>query len=1132
MKVILGKAKTGKSQYIYEKIYEDVKNKKRPFLFVPSQTRVMAEENYIHYLQLEGIIGVNITTMQEFVSSVLKKKNLHFDEYYLSKLDKKMIMTQVLQENPDLFHIFKKVKYKEGFFDILNIYMDIFRKENIDVEKVDTLRLKDKSLEKKLKEIVKVYEKYEEKITGKYMDQMDEIDLLTKNEELVKEALKGAKIYFDGYNNFTKAELKLIQLFLLLGLDVTITLKTDIEGIEDIENGDTKEIFEMANETYMRLVHLAKATNTPFLQKVMYVNFSKSNSDIIFLYENLFSNKAKSLTQKVTQEKRKFDAISLNVYQNAYKEAESIAYQICKKRKENSHYHDFCIYTTDLENYASIFARVFYEYRIPFYVDTKMAIADTKLVQYLLYLLDIGTNGIQMESILRILKLGFNHISELDVAYFENYVTEFSIQKYGLKKAFYLNHDRYHEQRYDLEKLNQIRVKVLEIFEEITSVAKEKKSAKQIITLICEHFIKENIFEKYHQYFDRIEDKSYLTYHIRMKEQVWEKICEIFDSIEKVYQEQKMTLNQFQQIFRYAIKDIYLKTIPPTKDKVVLADINVTKMNMTKYVFFVGVIEGSFPKKADQDIFFNDYELEILQMADTKFKETSISKENMGLFNIYDALGNVEEELYISMPAIDLSSNSTRKSSFFMLVQNLTGLKLLGNVSQENGLEMNYDDIFSKEKQFEYFVQKLREVEKELNQLKTLDSNKIKEILGMYEYFVMDPFYQSILNYTKNDDNLSQDTMDMLYHETLKSSVYKLELFKSCPFSYYMKYVLNLSKKKVFDITNMDMGSFMHDILEKFSMYLFEHDIFWHEILENDNKLQEKYEEVLNEIIQRQLNENFKKQQESVKYTIYKQKLVHTLKKVMIVIARGFNQSEFVPYGYELEFKDGGDLLPIEIELQQGKIMKIVGKIDRIDVLETPENIYARVVDYKSSAKTLTVDQIKEGISLQLITYLTAFVESKNKLNEILKIKKIGSHSSDSDSKKKEILPSASLYLNLSDKLLNLKDYTSEEEVIQKEIMKKLRMNGIFLSDVKILEKMDKKVSKADEKLIDVTPNRKSKKMLEQEEFNQLCLDTKEILRKIGNEMLSGKVKILPNKKVKPCEYCDFASVCRKNICL
>ncbi len=1127
MEIILGKSKTGKSKYIYECIVEDIKNNERPILFVPSQTRVITEENYMKYLNLDGIIGVNVTTISEYVSNIMKKLNIHYDDNYLSKLDKKIIMTQVIKENEDLFKIFKKVKNKDGFFENLNIYMDIFRKESLDIDKISSLSLKNKFLENKLKEMFQIYSKYKEKIEEKYIDNISEIDILSENENLLKEMLKKSTIYFDGYNNFTNSELKFIKLLMLIGVNIKITLKTDICELSDIEKNNTEDIFEVANETYINLLKLASATATCVETKVMYNNYSNASKEIIYLAENIFSN------NKIVKKEKNIDCnnVHLNVYQNVYKEVESVAYKICKKIKSGCRYSDFCVYTTDIDNYSNIFSRVFYEYNIPFYVDTKVAMETTKLVQYILGLLNLGNSGLNIENTLNILKLGLNDIDKIDLAYFENYIFEFNINNYSINKKFYLNNDGYNEVIYDLDRLNIIREKVIDIFEDISKNSKENMSIKEIISLIYNHLIKNNILNNYNSYFDDIEEKSYYIYTTSIKNQVFEKVSDTFDSIFKIYENSKIKLSEFLQIFKLLLKDMSLKTIPPTKDKVTLADINVSRCDMKKYVFFVGVIEGGFPKKQQEDLFFSDYEIENLKNIGIKFKETTISKENMGLYNIYEALSNVQNELYISMPSTDILSNSTRKSSFILLLQKTIPIKLVGEVISSSPLDMDYNDIYSKEKAFEYMILKLKECESLIDNLDNtkIFKSKVEEILSLYKYFQNDEKYNELLNYIKDDSNLSISTINKIYKDGLKSSVYKLELFKGCPFSYYMKYILNISKTKKVDITSMDLGSFIHNVLEKFSFYLFENNIFWHEILKDKNTLELKYQDVLYDIITKQLDESFKKQKESVKYTIYKQKLTNTLKKVMVIIARGFNQSEFLPYGYELSFKDGGDLLPIEIELDNNSIMKIVGKIDRIDTFEDGKNVYARVIDYKSSGKTLTVDKIKEGISLQLITYLTAFVESKNKLKDILFLK---NNVLDNEKKDVKVLPCATLYFNLSDKLLNLKDYTKDESIIQKELIKTLRMNGLFLKDVKIIEKMDKCIGNANEKLIDVSPNRSSKKLLEQEEFENLCQEAKEVLKQIGNEMIKGRVSISPSKKSKPCEYCDFSNICRKNICL
>ncbi len=1109
MKILLGKAKTGKSKYIYESIKEDLKLRKQPILFVPSQKREVTEIGYMDTLNLDGIIGVNITTISKYISSLCKSQNIHFDDNYISKLDKKIILNKIINENQDIFKVFKKVSKKQGFLDILNIYMDIFRKENIDTAKIEELNITNKVLENKLKEISNIYLVYKNSFENKYVDNVDEMDLILKKKEYFKEYFKNTVVYIDGYNNFTNIEYKFVELMISLGIDITISLVTDITNIQDVYLDESLDIFEESNKTYSKLLKIANKYDINVDTECFLNNYSKADECIKYLAQNIFDvslNKYNST--------KKENSVFLNIYQSVYNEIEEVAKKIAKGIRNGKRYSDFAIYTTDLDNYSFVISRIFYEYDIPFYVDTKKSIESSKLVVYIMNLLNLARKN-DVESILDILKLGLNDLLEEDISYLENYILEFDITRYGLKNKFYLNNENYGDIVYDLDRLNDIRENVNSLFDGFISNISSKNTVKDYITSLHEHLTYNNIFKNFEKYLLTIEDSKYQIYSVNIENQVWGKICEVFSSILKIYGDEELNISNFIDILSNILKDVFVKTIPPTKDNVIIADINVTKLEEKKEVFFIGVTEGNFPKVVEQDILFSDFEIESLKLHDVEFKETSLSKENMAKYNIYEAINNVSEKLYISMPSTNIMGESTRKSSLISSICDITGEKVIGNVTSKDDIIIDYSMIYSKSESFEYMVKLLNDLVEKLNEDENLDNylENAKVVIAIYSYLLKDERYSKIIEYIKSQKNLEKDTVEKIYKSDFKSSVYKLEMFKKCPFSYYLNYVLNISKRKIFEITSMDTGTFMHNVIEKFSEFLFNNNYVWHEIIENENSLKKEFKEALDKIILNELDNVFKKQKNSVKYEMYAQKLTNTLRKVVVVIARSFNQSEFVPFGYEIEFKENGKFLPIEIKLNDGKIMKIVGKIDRIDVLNQDDKIYVRVVDYKSSKKTLTLDDIKEGISLQLVTYLDAFLQNEQRLQE------------------KQVLPAGCVYFNLSNNLVNLKDYTKDEVVIKKEIIQNLRLRGIFLSDVSILEKMDKKVSVSDEKLIDISLNRLdgSKKALNEEEFSNLCNDVNNILKDIGNDMIKGIVSISKNKKGKHCKYCDYGSICRKN---
>lgn len=1098
MDIILGKAKTGKSMHIYKCIEDDIKENKEVILFVPSQSRAKSENEYMEYLKKDGIIGVNITTISEYIKNNLKSDNLHFDDNYISKLDRKILLTQVINENEKLFNIFSKVKMYPGFLDMLSIYMDLLRKECIDISEFKKLEIEDKLLDLKLKEIIVIFEKYLEKLNEKYIDNVDETDIFL---DRVLPSLfdENTRIYFDGYNNFTINEYRFITALVKKNVSLTFALTTDITRIEDIGTV-SNNIFDISNTTYKKLLKIANDEKSFVNNIIKYENYSNACDDLKYLADNVFENSKDMIDSK---------NVNINIYTNSFKEIEEIAKKIAYLVKNGYKYNDICIYTTNIDSYKKLIERIFYEYNIKLYVSSSKTIEESILIKYILGIFDIMNAGINTDNIFEVLKLGLNDIDKKDIYILQNYILEFNINKYSLFKEFKLNNKSI-SSVYDLEYLNNIRCSIIDTFKSIISLDK-KTYVKDIINVLYQHLCDKNVFDNYSKFIN--ENLEYDIEKKQYEEQIWNMICDIFDSIGKIYDGEKISVNEFIQMFKMAIKDTNVKVIPPSLDQVEIADINVSKVGMKKQVFFIGVNENSFPKKVEQDVFFGDFELEKLENIGIELKETSLSKLNMGLYNIYEALNNISEKLYISIPASDFSGRATRMSSFVTLVRNILNVKIIGDVTTEEDDILDISNIFSKEELFDKFISNLKTIQ----DFENISIEQKILLLSIYEYFKNDENYSKILDFRKEDSNLNKKTLEKLYGDTLKTSVSRLEQFKKCPFSYYMQYTLNIKPRKKEQINVMDIGSFMHAVLEKFSIYLLENKIAFHAILDSGETLNEKYENILLDIILKELDIELYKQKESVKFTVLRQKLINTMKKVIVVIAKSFNQSEFTPFGCEIEFKDGAIFAPIEISIDGNKKIILNGKIDRIDILEKDDAIYARVVDYKSSSRKLNLDEIKEGLSLQLISYLNVFMENE--------IKRSG----------KKIIPAAMLYFNLSDKLVGLSEYTENNAEIEKKIVEALRMKGIFLKDITILEMMDKNINEPSKRLIDITPrsiNGKNNKTLDKEEFESLCVEAKDILKSIGSEMMSGVVKIVPNKKANYCKFCNYSSVCRKDICL
>ena len=235
--------------------------------------------------------------------------------------------------------------------------------------------------------------------------------------------------------------------------------------------------------------------------------------------------------------------------------------------------------------------------------------------------------------------------------------------------------------------------------------------------------------------------------------------------------------------------------------------------------------------------------------------------------------------------------------------------------------------------------------------------------------------------------------------------------------------------------------------------------------------------------------------------------LTNRLKKVIIqsikYIVLQIKNSDFNIVGNEIEFKR-----------KIGNV-EIQGKIDRLDELNTDEGKYLRIIDYKSSEKSIDLNEFMAGSQIQLITYLDSKVE------EI-----------------KDAIPSGMLYFKMIDPIIKESKNKSYEE-IKEELKKRFKMNGMILADINIIKKMDKSLEKGSSNMLPVyldkdgNISKARSNVVTKEEFSNLQKKAKKIITEIANEILSGNIEIKPmyskKKKEDTCMYCEYKSICRFN---
>lgn len=255
----------------------------------------------------------------------------------------------------------------------------------------------------------------------------------------------------------------------------------------------------------------------------------------------------------------------------------------------------------------------------------------------------------------------------------------------------------------------------------------------------------------------------------------------------------------------------------------------------------------------------------------------------------------------------------------------------------------------------------------------------------------------------------------------------------------------------------------------------------------------------------------------SNKYNHTINRLKKTVTRAIWLIIEQIRKGSFKPLGFETEFGEGKELPGVIIKLDSDEKIILSGKIDRIDVYQDGEGTYLRIVDYKSGKKDFRLSDLYYGLQIQLVAYLIAVLNQEN---------------SSRFNKSSPLLPAGFSYFKIDDPLIMNNNADICEEEIEIEIMKKLRMKGLLLADVKIIKEMDNDIS-GDSLILPVRINKDGtlgkSSVATIDQFLALSKYVNKLLVDICKRLVEGDISIKPYKTKRDisCTYCNFSSVCQ-----
>ena len=908
-------------------------------------------------------------------------------------------------------------------------------------------KIDDIYLQTKLQDIETIYSSFEDHIKNNYIDETDKMTILAQELENT-DIVKNALIYIDEFAGFTSQEYEVIKKLVELSKQVNITVCTD--NLNQNTNPDI-DIFYSNKQTIQKLWKMANEYNLKMDEPVFLEGTCRFKTpELKKLEENIFK------IQPTPYEKN-VENISIFLAKNQYAEVEKMAEQINKLVEENNwRYKDISVITNNIETYSPLIKAIFGTFNIPVFIDEKRELNQNIIVQYVLSILEVLSKNFSNEAMFNYLKIGFSDFEPQEIFELENYCTKWGISRSKWKEEFTKEAE---EKKEEIARLNEIRKQIVNPLVNLKKKMGQQKTAKAITENLYNFLIEQNIEEKIKQKMHELEENNLLDL-VQEYKTSYETILEVLDQIVLIFNEEKITIEKYLQILKIGLKNSGLGKIPGTQDQVIVGDVERSRTHKVKAVFIIGLNDGSFPSVNRNEGFLGDEDRNILKEDGLELAKGTLENLYEENFNIYKAFSTAEEKLYLYYSSADGEGKTLRPSIYINKIK-----KMYPKLKEQSDVTINED--------------------------------------------------QEDSEYTNLPETIEIENIEKLYGNVLKTSVSKLEKYKQCPFSYFLQYGLKIREKEELKVQPFDTGSFMHEVIDEF----FTEAIFENENLsdgEKKEKLHLMTEEEISKYVDEIINEKLSLPRNYIftataKYKMLVKRLKRILTKALKYIIEGLVNSDFNIQNTEVEFDKKGDYKPIIINLENGKKVEIIGKIDRIDTAKTKDGNYLRIIDYKSSAKNVDLNEVYAGLQIQLLTYMDAVC------------------------KEEDFIPAGILYFGLLEQKIKA-DKKMEIEEIEKQIRKDFKMKGLILADVKVIKMQDNTLESGTSNIIpagitkDEEINKKSTSGINSEEFEILQNYIPKIIKQIADEMLSGNIEIKPYNNIKTkrtgCDFCQYKPIC------
>lgn len=1098
IRIIYGCAKSGKSERIYQLMKEDAMKNSPSYLVVPEQETVFCERKLLDILPPSAQLTSEVLNFSRLANLVFRTYGgLSYN--YADKGSKTLIMWKNLKELAPLLTEYSRSAENNASAlagEMLSAISELkaYCVTPTKLEKAAE-RLEDNEiLKNKLLDLSLIFASYQNYFNESFSDATDDLSKLAETLQN-HDFFRDANVYIDSFTSFTAQEYAVIKEIFRSAKNVTVALTLDTPASMQIH-------YESTANTAFNLIRLAKELNLEIGEEKL-EEADKEKSVIDKIATSLWTPDA------CTSDRDVADSIRIIKCSDPYEEAEAAANAVLRLMMQGVRCRDIALIARDASVYRGIIDDIFEKANIPYFFSQNTNILSKSPVKFILSALKIKLYNWRGEDVISYLKAGVAPIEDRDVDLLECYLSVWNIRGSAfLSDEWTMNPDGYTERLTDrgreiLRRVNSCKNEfvppLVRLFTRIDEAADAKEMCRALYLFMEEHEMAKILSEKAEE-----------EYRLGNRKEAAE-LLQVYNSIVKALQNLSVSLGdaditpkEFYEAIKIMLDNVSVGSIPTAEDQVVIGSASMLRTSEKKCAVVIGLNEGEFPQNVKESGVFSDRDKRLLDELGISLSPNTSSRAADELFYVYRALTSPSDKLILLYHESDLSGKATPPS---LAIQRIK--KLFQKIEEKSFSELPYEEkLVARELAFE-----------RLPYIKgTPEGDIISAYFDAFETY-REKIEGSDIPSQNKECTLTSETVDSVYGKNLRLTQSIIDNYVGCPFEYMCQrlFALNDISPASFDYANF--GTYIH--------YIFENYL---KTASKDGMIGKApdtayIEKTVNAIADDYIKSFFSSGEMDSPRLSYRLKRMRRLATLVATnLTREFENSEFRPKFFELgigKVSADSSVSPVKIPIDDKRNAFIVGKVDRVDVWKNENEIFIKVVDYKSGKKAFSKKDLEKGQNVQLPLYLFALCDDQQEgFRRALE-------AADED----KILPAGALYISSLIEPIEVDEKSYDKNAVLEEAEASIDRSGFLVSDPTVLTALDSELSpqylcgaKKDK-----NGNPSGSALIPYEELYDLNESLKDTITGIARTMTSGCMNADPsisNNKFR-CENCKMRAVCR-----